>query len=143
VIGKAHRLNLSPRPSPVSRLLTEAAKDEFHRLWSAGKDSNAIAVELGISPGHARQVQFRLKLVRHTAGHIALSAPPARPVVKTAAAPARIEKRPPEGCCWPMWGFRASPTHVYCAAVRPDVAKPYCAEHHQKAFVRINRLAAA
>jgi GcrA cell cycle regulator len=112
VVGKAHRLHLPPRPSPIQ---------------GKGTGERPLARE------RARIRRGGPSLLPHAAGSapppLPQAAPPAdRPAAPTAPRPARQEP-----CCWPIGeprtrGFR------YCdAPAHPG--KPYCAEHAGAAYV--------
>lgn len=110
VIGKAHRLGLPPRPSPI-------------RTKGTGKTPRRRA---RISPSVSSLLPLR------PATDDTPPPPPAAPAKPAAPPPARP---PPRGepCCWPIGepgtrGFRTCD-----APAQPR--KPYCAEHAQAAYV--------
>jgi hypothetical protein len=38
------------------------------------------------------------------------------------------------GCCWPLWGNKGKPTHLYCGQERQPGAV-YCPKHYARAYV--------
>ncbi len=179
VVGKAHRLELSQRPSPISNPLSKDTRDDIDLRLRGGEAPLEIATALGISDRYVRQRADKVLHQKPVATLGALASQPPRSETKPPAVSAalrieagaatkfevppssiaakRVEPSPQlarlaptpaaiggsKGCCWPMWGFRENPTHVYCDAPRSDPAKPYCAKHCAAVFVKINRLAAA
>lgn len=107
VVGKAHRLNLKPRPSPIRRGAEQAPPV-----------ARATATRQAVSP-------------------LAPAAPPAparsRPVFQPVAAPRPGPRTSP--CCWPI-GEPGTPKFRFCDA-EATTGKPYCAEHVQLAYVKV------
>jgi GcrA cell cycle regulator len=115
VVGKAHRLALPARPSPIR---------------------NAPA-------GLERMVQKPATLVRGKAATLPpLSTVPCAPIPdarEIAAVP--VFKMRPKPCCWPI-GEPGKPSFHFCGV--PGIAgKPYCVAHDEIAFVRREREQAA
>jgi GcrA cell cycle regulator len=104
IMGKAHRLDLPPRPSPIIRY--------------AGDD--------GPAPKPARMVRQG----ESTLPPIICDAPPPQGAAGALfPLPAGSRART---CAWPLWGFGERPTHRYCDALRlPE--RSYCAAHARKA----------
>jgi GcrA cell cycle regulator len=115
VVGKAHRLNLPARPSPIRR--------EAHAPRATPRRQP--------TPRPA-QPAFRRPL----------PAPAPRPVVVaptpiSASGGAVIRPFPRltnRDCCWPM-GDPGTPNFRFCTA-EPLGGKPYCAEHAAVAYVK-------
>lgn len=105
VIGKARRLNLARRPSPI-------------RLAGATMGAPAPAKA---SPKPAKPGQVKKKL-QPTAPTMERVPPPAEP------------RLPPEGCRWPMWRHHELPTHRYCGEARQSLTQAYCPRHMAMAF---------
>jgi GcrA cell cycle regulator len=111
VVGKAHRLNLPARPSPIRR-------------------------EAEGSPRPAAQPRRTLP-VREA---VSLRRPEPAPAAPPAPTPVPAVVRPfpriaARSCCWPM-GEPGTPEFRFCAA--PAMApKPYCAEHVAIAYVKV------
>jgi GcrA cell cycle regulator len=117
VVGKAHRLDLSPRPSPIRR-----------QERAPGQPAPAPrAVGPTLAPLPSRPAP------------IPLATPVAAPVIK-AAPPRRLAavSSPAtrvSACCWPI-GEPGKPSFHFCDAIAVQ-GKPYCAEHAQLAYVKI------
>jgi len=108
VVGKAHRLNLSSRPSPIRR-------DPQERRTTP-------------SPRPPRQAP-----VARPMPSAPVMRPQAPPAVRNQAPP-----RPRLGgsrtCCWPI-GEPGTPEFRFCEG-DPMSGKPYCAEHAAVAYVK-------
>jgi GcrA cell cycle regulator len=114
VVGKAHRLELPARPSPIQR--SEAAP---RRAGSEVRRPSRPAL-----PPEPR----REGLGEHFAERPA--APPLRAVQPTPRSSGRSMP-----CCWPI-GEPGSPGFRFCD--EPAVAsKPYCEAHVQLAYVKV------
>ena len=112
IIGKAHRLDLPPRPSPI------------HAKGS----------------GKPRRPRIPRALDLPSLGAVADSVPTTRvptPTPAKPAVPAFVRPATRHPCCWPVgeprtFGFR------YCdAAAEPG--RPYCSEHASLAYVAARR----
>lgn len=118
VVGKAHRLGLVARPSPIRR---EAA------TASARPPSPRRAVGPTLPPLLGAQIAP------------SAAAAPERPVVAAVppapvrAAPARALRS--SACCWPI-GEPGTPSFRFCDG-DALAGKPYCAEHAQLAYVKV------
>ncbi len=125
VVGKAHRLNLQARPSPIRR---EAA-------GSAPR------------PAPARRVTGPTLPPLEAAAPVAAPAAPAPPVVSAKPAapaprPAPVAVRPApyrptrlSTCCWPI-GEPGTKSFRFCDA-DSTTGKPYCSEHAALAYVKV------
>jgi GcrA cell cycle regulator len=121
VVGKAHRLDLSPRPSPIRR--TERPQGT---QAPAPRVTGPTLAPLPSGP--------------QVVATATVSAPPMPAPIK-APAPRRLAAVAPapvarvSACCWPV-GEPGKPGFHFCdgAAV---AGKPYCAEHAQLAYVKI------
>jgi GcrA cell cycle regulator len=116
VVGKAHRLNLAARPSPIRRLPGAP---------SAPRPSRRAARPMMPRPS---------PMMAGTA--IATRPPVERP------APVVAMRPPPQplrlgnsACCWPL-GDPGTPGFRFCGA-QALLGKPYCAEHAALAYVRV------
>lgn len=111
VVGKAHRMNLKPRPSPIR--------------WTAGLAKPAVRSAPPIS------AQPAPPLARP------LAKPPAparsRSVVHPFASPRLDSRNSP--CCWPI-GEPGTSSFRFCDA-DATAGKPYCPEHAQLAYVKV------
>ncbi len=116
VVGKAHRLNLSARPSPIRR-------------------------EPGDKPVAAVPRAPRLPAPRSTLPQPAMRAvpPPVTPVSTPLTAPTTVVRAFPRfaskrDCCWPI-GEPGTPEFRFCSA-EASGGKPYCLEHAAIAYVK-------
>lgn len=133
VVGKAHRLQLSPRPSPIRRDPMPAAtpREPTHRrMCGPTLPSFATPVaEIVLRPAVKDVVP------RGTSGRPEPSVLAIRPsLVAAMAAPIRLSPRTP-ACCWPI-GEPGTPSFHFCGD--PALAnKPYCQPHADIAYVRV------
>lgn len=116
VVGKAHRLNLSARPSPIRRTPGEARPP---RRVQPRRMSGPTLPVLTSSMTVARvaempRIQPALRAVPHAA---------ARPMSRVTA------------CCWPL-GEPGTPSFKFCGDAAMH-GRPYCAEHAAIAYVRV------
>jgi GcrA cell cycle regulator len=118
VVGKAHRLNLSARPSPIRREATGEAK-----------------------PAAPRAPKVAVIAPRMTLPVVAAAAPaPALVETRAAPAPAPVVVRSfprlgaARSCCWPI-GEPGTQGFRFCSA-EASQGKPYCAEHAAVAYVK-------
>jgi GcrA cell cycle regulator len=121
IVGKAHRLNLPARPSPIRR------------------EPGAVR-----APQQPRRVQqapvFRVAAPQPAIARRPEQAPTPRPVIAAPApAPAAVVRAFPRSgnrsCCWPL-GEPGTPEFRFCSA-ESIMGKPYCAEHAAVAYVRV------
>ncbi|MCX2560727.1 GcrA cell cycle regulator [Acetobacter farinalis] len=163
VVGKAHRLSLPPRPSPIRR----NDKPKAAAPDSAEKASPSAAPVAPPAPvkEKAAQPAVEAKPAAVTAPVAAAAPAPQaaaapQPKAEAEAKPAKVEKAPaaprapakpkaplrsisdPEpkkrrgpSCCWPI-GDPGTPGFHFCGAT-PLPGKPYCAEHAQIAYVKL------
>jgi GcrA cell cycle regulator len=115
IVGKAHRLDLPARPSPI-------------RKQEAG----------GSSAAPRRRPSVREAAL--PARRIVPQPQPAAPPPPAAAAPVAAAVRPfprasMRSCCWPI-GEPGARDFRFCAA-EADPGKPYCASHVAVAYVRV------
>ncbi len=157
IVGKAHRLDLSARPSPIRREPMERTNE---RLASCHRPVGPTLPPLpsAIDPpptraltGSSSQGPFAGQSAgqSHGMAHIqALRAAPAVPVmvpkppVPAVAPPLRAVAPPPAqprrsapACCWPI-GEPGKKDFRFCDDVSVP-GKPYCEEHARVAYVRI------
>jgi len=139
VVGKAHRLSLEARPSPIHREGAEgtAVRPRLPRhvigstlppLPASGETTVVTAVAEALVPAP----------VREKPPVLAIATAPASPA---AASPklAPMRMAPPRvrtvACCWPI-GDPGTKSFRFCdAAAIPG--KPYCTEHAQLAYVKV------
>jgi len=144
VVGRAHRLRLAPRPSPIVPKGTARAPrstGRFVRRNSAAALERARQITetaRAATPGvYARQAGGEGMSQSPPAGHLVpaqagdptAAVPAARGCeavgldvssLTSPAAPASVPRvslpREARGCRWPLWGDRERPDHRYCAA---------------------------
>ncbi len=107
VVGKAHRLNLPPRPSPIRRGTGEnGAPRAATPRRTQGPTLPPLAASLGAPVPVLRQV---------------------------VSVPKSSSRETP--CCWPI-GEPGKPSFHFCNA-SAAAGKPYCEEHAAIAYVRV------
>ena len=139
IVGKAHRLDLDARPSPIRR---DAAKPATERPLAyprmAGPTLPPLAsANMPAATTHtvASNVQ-PLRSLAPSAPRPAVSLPPAPPAPRPAmpAAPVQTRRSAPS-CCWPI-GEPGTKSFRFCDDVSMQ-GKPYCDEHAKLAYVRV------
>jgi GcrA cell cycle regulator len=124
VVGKAHRLNLAARPSPIRR--------------TSGQTMPPRAPRVAARPAMPRPMPM-LPVLRPAFGDRAMpdraaaerQIPPPALAAAPRPAPLRLGNAT---CCWPI-GEPGTPGFRFCGA--PAIAgKPYCEEHAAVAYVR-------
>jgi GcrA cell cycle regulator len=152
VVGKAHRLGLPARPSPIraqgrpqpARITDEGPKIRqapqrtLARLGVVKQPAPLVNGAHPASKGDHRPAALRpyTTLPPLQAGVVedaaATSAQPA-PQIVTSPGQGHLSR---EGCKWPI-GHPGRPGFRFCEAARPDFRRPYCAQHHAIAFTRV------
>jgi GcrA cell cycle regulator len=137
IVGKAHRLDLDARPSPIRR---EAPKPPPERSAVYPRMAGPTLPPLAsANPPAAAPLVSNVQPLR--AQPIASSrpqtqpppvAPAPRPLMPSAPIQAR---RSAPSCCWPI-GEPGTKTFRFCDDVSVP-GKPYCDEHAKLAYVRI------
>lgn len=130
VVGKAHRLDLSARPSPIRREgeINPPRRMPIRRF--AGPTLPPLACT-GIGGAPAPLV------VPPTSRSPVMAAPRPAP----APPPPRVQSPPPRPygriitCCWPI-GEPGTRSFRFCDAESVP-GKPYCADHAQLAYVKV------
>ena len=117
VVGKAHRLHLSARPSPIRR----DARPRPAPVPRAPRPVHVPMQRLAPAPV-LRQAPPAAPPPQASAPPVVRSFPSARP---------RIGSRT---CCWPI-GEPSTPGFRFCGG-DPMANKPYCAEHAALAYVK-------
>ena len=142
IVGKAHRLDLPARPSPIRREASEPAAERraaprrvdgptLPPLASTG--GAAVAIVVTASPNVA-------------IAPVAVAPPP--PVMPKIAPPRLVPVAPPRPqasaprpygrivtCCWPI-GEPGTKTFRFCDD-RSEPGKPYCEDHAKLAYVKV------
>jgi GcrA cell cycle regulator len=143
IVGKAHRLDLEERPSPIRRengviaapraprlrlttlppLPSEKTPEERRVLIAAVAKKVAAAMLPEVRPSPALSAPVAT-----------LPAPVPEAVRPPPVAPEQV-RRPSLDCCWPI-GEPGTKTFRFCDDVSIP-GKPYCDEHAKLAYVRI------
>ncbi len=123
VVGKAHRLNLPARPSPIRREGAGGAPRPVAPRRVTGPTLPPLAAASAPPP------------------QLGTAAPPPPPAP---AAPRVVASRPatttfralrPQSCCWPI-GEPGTKSFRFCDA-EATPGKPYCQEHAAQAYVKV------
>ncbi|MFD1111075.1 GcrA family cell cycle regulator [Pseudoroseomonas ludipueritiae] len=143
VVGKAHRLNLPPRPSPIRREAT-GAQPEAPRPAPVAAPVVAEAATAIAAPPPAQPAAPAASAPVAVARPAPAPAPrPAAPVAPPARKPmpvpnAVVRPFPRSGartCCWPI-GEPGTPDFRFCTG-DAMTGKPYCPEHAAVAYVKV------
>ncbi|OJY70461.1 MAG: hypothetical protein BGP12_22275 [Rhodospirillales bacterium 70-18] len=143
VVGKAHRLNLPPRPSPIRR---DGAGGATPRAMPTRRVVGPTLPPLSVSPDAVAEVapqEGRAALVAAAPVAQPMSVPVARAAAPAASVPARpvpVRSAPYRNtrsstCCWPI-GEPGTRSFRFCDA-DATAGKPYCTEHAQLAYVKV------
>jgi len=137
IVGKAHRLELDPRPSPIRRGVAGPPQD---RPVPCPRTAGPT-----LPPLASTRLQPLLAPVPHVQPlrpqpaamppQIAVVSPPAplpRHITPSASYQSR---RPAPSCCWPI-GEPGTKTFRFCDDTSLP-GKPYCDEHARLAYVKI------
>ena len=122
VVGKAHRLNLLARPSPIRRQGADAPPRPPVLRRVTGPTLPPLSATAPVAPEPQRA-----------------SAPP-KGAPSSAIKPPAIRPVAPRfgravACCWPI-GEPGTPSFHFCDAEAAN-GKPYCGEHAQIAYVKV------
>ena len=128
VVGKAHRLNLPARPSPIRRDGAGAAARPPAARRVTGPTLPPLSV--AVIPAPVVAVAAAPAPVARPAARPAAAAP--RPVAVRAVpySPGRVST-----CCWPI-GEPGTKSFRFCDSDATQ-GKPYCSEHAALAYVRV------
>jgi len=121
VVGKAHRLSLSARPSPIRR---EAGQPAAPRPQSVRTQRVAVPPSCGTLPPVVQAVTLAAPVA---VAPRAVAAP--MPVVR-----AFSRTTSSRACCWPI-GEPGQPGFHFCSGAALT-GKPYCPEHAAVAYVK-------
>ena len=146
IVGKAHRLDLTARPSPIRREPQDRAQERptpairtgeptLPPLPSAIGQPNPVS-QLPAAPaaGSSQSAPSNIQALRAPPPSRPAIVPPAPPVRAVAAAPAPYRRAAPS-CCWPI-GEPGKKDFRFCDDVSAP-GKPYCEEHAKLAYVKI------
>jgi GcrA cell cycle regulator len=128
IVGKAHRLNLSTRPSPIRR---DPAAPRVTQLMTPRMKE--IIAEAHIAEARKKR---RLPKAEERVETDEPPPPAARELPKNTKEPSKPRKRhgDSETCCWPI-GDPGTSEFRFCEE-EPAPGKPYCAEHAAIAYVK-------
>lgn len=136
IVGKAHRLLLPPRPSPIRRDLTTATRVPAPRR-SVGATLPPLTDAQQARPPAAPQARPAADAAVRVAApkaamppHVASPSPTLTAIRATPHQNNRIIC-----CCWPI-GEPGTRSFRFCDA-NALAGKPYCAEHAQLAYVKV------
>jgi GcrA cell cycle regulator len=144
IVGKAHRLELAARPSPIRRDGPARCHDRPEApLRTEGPTLPPLAsAALPPSPAVAnvhsiRPAPTQTPATLSSVDRRALTPPTqtASPVRAVPASPPVQHRRPAPSCCWPI-GEPGKKDFRFCDDVSIP-GKPYCEEHARLAYVRI------
>lgn len=126
VVGKAHRLDLPARPSPIRRdgSGTSAPRRSAPRRV-AGPTLPPLSSTTTIAAAH---------LSMHSAS-IAPKPPPVAPTPRVMPPPAPRPYGRIVTCCWPI-GEPGTRSFRFCDA-SSEPGKPYCSDHAKLAYVKV------
>lgn len=134
VVGKAHRLNLPPRPSPIRRDGATAGnvppRTAPPRRTTGPTLPPLPAVLSQVAAAPAPAPTRAAPATVQPAARPAMSA--SRPV---AVRPAPFRSNRMTSCCWPI-GEPGTKSFHFCDA-DAMTGKPYCATHAQQAYVKV------
>jgi GcrA cell cycle regulator len=138
IVGKAHRLELDARPSPIRRDGAKPATDRPPPLpRAAGPTLPPLASTAPFTAAVSTAVPLRPQ-PSQPSGFI----PIPRPVASLAPAPRPVPpstsfhpRRSAPACCWPI-GEPGTKTFRFCDDISLP-GKPYCDEHAKLAYVKI------
>lgn len=124
IVGKAHRLQLPSRPSPIKPPTEQSARNARQcQLRRDARNAHRIESERQAAINEQRAAAREQREIDRVTG--------ADRVVETVSAP-----RAPSACCFPLWGDRGRPTHRYCD--EPAVRRGMCAEHYRMCWRRLD-----
>ncbi|MCW3473366.1 GcrA family cell cycle regulator [Limobrevibacterium gyesilva] len=129
VVGKAHRLNLPARPSPIRR---DGAAGGMPRPPVPRRVTGPTLPPLSADAPVIVEAQRAVAPPKVAAGA------PAAPAAAARSAPVRpVQPRfgRAAACCWPI-GEPGTKSFRFCDA-EAAAGKPYCAEHAQVAYVKV------
>jgi GcrA cell cycle regulator len=136
IVGKAHRLDLSARPSPIRRDVVKPVVERppaYSRM--AGPTLPPLAstgAALVASPTNVQPLRSTPAVGPRPLPPAPVVAPAPRPVLPSAPIQAR---RSAPSCCWPI-GEPGTKTFRFCDDISMP-GKPYCADHAKLAYVKI------
>jgi GcrA cell cycle regulator len=137
VVGKAHRLNLPSRPSPIHGDGNDAGPRRQRSTRVKGA-TLARLESLAEREGLVAKEPYEYFTERDDTGQLTNSPPhlAALPVCDSPVEREPAASLPVTGTClWPMCGHYVAPTQVFCGADTRG-GKSYCAEHCELAYTK-------
>ena len=133
VVGKAHRLDLPARPSPIRRDGSGIPRQPVPRRVAGPTLPPLTSTALPVMEAARPAILAR---PRPLAPRSPVPQPPAAqsPVAPRVQAVSRPSTRT-VSCCWPI-GDPGTPSFRFCDA-QAITGKPYCGEHAQLAYVKV------
>ncbi|MBU6497841.1 MAG: GcrA cell cycle regulator [Rhodospirillales bacterium] len=125
VVGKAHRLALPARPSPIRRDAAGGAPRPPVARRVTGPTLPPLAATLPVEPSPMPPIAAEPP--RAEPRRVTEKAPAPRPVARAGG---RLV-----ACCWPI-GEPGTKSFRFCDA-EANPGKPYCTEHAQLAYVKV------
>ncbi len=141
IVGKAHRLELDARPSPIRR---ESVKPDQERSSPVQRPAGPTLPPLASASVPPPVVRIdppapRRAAVPEPVARVPRVIPPAPPARAEAppmrAVPAQPVRRTAPTCCWPI-GEPGTKSFHFCDDLSLP-GKPYCDDHAKLAYVRI------
>lgn len=130
IVGKASRLELPGRPSPIIRYdrpapvrVPSLPVKTLPALPSEG-GTPALLFAIPRTPTQRLRPSRAIRAPKET-----LMTQPTKSV------PAKFHVPSANGCLWPMWAHNQAPTHKFCDA--PISTRSYCRKHAAIAYVRV------
>lgn len=131
VVGKAHRLDLPRRPSPIAHDNEQPRRPS--KITTVPQSQNIVPVEVPAPPLPPRPTPLPV------CAPVARNAITPKPAVNVVSpqpedVPRSFDRRAGRTCCWPI-GEPGTKTFRFCdAAIEPRT--PYCLDHARKAYAR-------
>jgi GcrA cell cycle regulator len=138
IVGKAHRLDLEARPSPIRRDVVKPAADRsasYPRMAGPTLPPLASANAPTLLPPSGQTNVQPLRSLAGLGPRPMAPAPAAPPASRPAMPAAPVYTRRSASCCWPI-GEPGTKTFRFCDDTSVP-GKPYCDEHARLAYVRI------
>ncbi|MBS0644263.1 MAG: GcrA cell cycle regulator [Proteobacteria bacterium] len=133
IVGKAHRLDLTARPSPIRREPSVRVERPATPPRVGGPTLPPLASAV-VTPAVVATVQpLRPAPVAAPAPRPVVPPPHVAPPVRTLATPSAPRRTP--ACCWPI-GEPGKKDFRFCDDASVP-GKPYCDEHAKLAYVKI------
>ncbi|MCK8783218.1 GcrA cell cycle regulator [Roseomonas sp. NAR14] len=136
VVGKAHRLNLPPRPSPIHR--EGSAEPGVEGVPARRLPAPRSTAPRAPAQAAAEAPRAAVPPPPEPAAPAPAPMPAAAPARPAAAAPAAVvrpfQRLGARTCCWPL-GEPGTPEFRFCGS-EAIAGKPYCATHASLAYVK-------